>query len=951
MAGILHQHLTVPAMGAGYCEEMSVLPSAFCIVLLQPVFSGIVVSAVLFRSLKVRVLVALLLLLSASLTAQTGTVTGSVTDRRTGSPLSGVAVYIDGHDTGIRTGVDGSFSIGAASGECVLVFRLPGYRQSVQDINISGDRIDDIGKIVLVPVNEVRRDAATLIVNDISDDGGPVTQGYQAVLSPSADIFQLTAAYTFKPFGFRQRGYDNSYTAVMINGFLIKDVKTGDPLWDDWDGLGDVMQNAVVTDSPEATGYMFEPAGGLVSIITNASQYRTGMKMVYSLSNRSFNNRASLTWSSDELPRNWSVTGSASRRWSQSGFVEGTFLDAWSVFVTAEKKINAFHAVNITALDAIYARGVNGAATREVYDLAGSNYYNPYWGYQNGRPRNSKIRSANKPLLTITHTWDINNDTRLKTTAGYWSGKKGSTALAWYDAPDPRPDYYEYLPSYFLSDHDRDRITALWNDPMVSHIDWYHFYFANSKNRTTVDDADGVLGNAIEGIRSKYIVAERHDDLKQLQLNTVFSHDSHNGYKLTGGTMLNIVRGFDYNIVKDLLGGYFWLDVDQVAERFYPDNPMIIQNDLNVYNNIVVKGEVFGHSYISYSNQATVWALGEWNPGRMKAWLQGSISLSSLWREGKMQKGLFADDSYGKSARLSFLTWGVKAGGNYRFNGRHYLTFSSMLQTNPPLFNSAFLSPRTRNEILSGIGAETVFSSDAGYTLSLPYLSARITGYYARFLNQSGATSVYHDILRSFRNYSMTGIDKEHTGIELGVEWYVTRALSVNTVAAIGRFVWKDNPSLTITTDNSIEVVRSDEVRLKGFSVDGTPQTALAFGVDYDPGNSWRAGITASCFDRNFAGFNPAARISDLPGHYPWQSAPVKLPRAFLLDASLGKLWHIKRYYLDASANLGNLTNRTGFPVSGFEQYGDDTGSTAIRDLKLYYYFGFNFFVNISIRF
>lgn len=114
----------------------------------------------------------------------------------------------------------------------------------------------------------------------------------------------------------------------------------------------------------------------------------------------------------------------------------------------------------------MYRRGVAGGSTQEVYDLAGDNFYNPYWGYQNGEVRSSRVRSSNKPLFTLAHFWNPSEKLDIQTTAGYWFGKGGYTALNWYDVLDPRPDYYRKLPSYFTEESDKNQIIGSWqNNP------------------------------------------------------------------------------------------------------------------------------------------------------------------------------------------------------------------------------------------------------------------------------------------------------------------------------------------------------------------------------------------------------------------------------------------------------------------------------------------------------
>ena len=46
------------------------------------------------------------------------------------------------------------------------------------------------------------------------------------------------------------------------------------------------------------------------------------------------------TWSTGEMQNGWSLSLSGSRRWGNSGYVEGTFYDAWAYFLSEEKKFN-----------------------------------------------------------------------------------------------------------------------------------------------------------------------------------------------------------------------------------------------------------------------------------------------------------------------------------------------------------------------------------------------------------------------------------------------------------------------------------------------------------------------------------------------------------------------------------------------------------------------------------
>jgi hypothetical protein len=894
-------------------------------------------------------LILIMLLFPVFLIARQGGVKGIVTGTGENNRLAGVRITDPNQNLFAITGDDGEFEFAAPPGEIILHFSLDGYRDLVLHVRVSQDETTDLGVITLAVREDFRTSLPTLSLADTDAEDGPESQAILGLLSSSTDIFVSTSAYTFGSARFLIRGYDARYSDVWINGFLVNDPESDMPIWSNWGGLNDVMRNTVITSGPVPDGHSFEPVGGMSRVITDASAYRKGTKAVYSLSNRTYRNRLMLTYSTGLLENNWAFTGSYSRRWSQEGYLEGTFYDAHSLFFAAEKKINEQHSLNFTALDAIYSRGVGGGSTQEAYDLAGSNYYNPYWGYQEDGKRNSRVRSSNKPLLTLAHNWDLNNRTNIRSTAGYWFGKGGYTALNWQDAEDPKPDYWRKLPSFYSDPADRERVAETWSDPSVSQINWLGLYQANWNNLVMVQDADGIPGNTLTGYRSKYIVEDRRNDISQFQFNSRVSHEA-GKLALNGGLFADIYHGKNFNVVEDLLGGEFWVDIDQFAERDFPDDPDAIQNDLNNPNRIVRVGDVYNHNYSARQNRFSAWTLATYSTNRLSLYVGGNVANTSIWRDGHTRKGLFPDNSYGKSEVLNFTTYGFKTGGEFKLTGRHIFRLNGYLSTEPPTFRSSFLSPRTRNTVTPDLSTERIYSADVSYFLRLPSVTGRITAYYTRFENLTEVASFYHDELRSFVNHSMTGIDRENYGIEYGAEFKLGPAISLNTVAALGQYLWVNNPNIIITRDNNSEILRSDEVWVKYFRLNGTPQTALAAGLEYNSSRYWWAGITGSYYDHIYIDFNPVSRTQDENGYYPYWKVMERQPAGFLLDAFIGKSWLVNNVYVNLSFNLSNLTNNTRFITGGFEQYRFNPSNPDQFPPKYYYYYGFNYFINLSVR-
>ncbi len=879
---------------------------------------------------------------------QDATISGVVKNIDTGIGMADVSVSAENTDIKTITDETGKYSLTLTGGKnYTLIFELAGFTTLRKDISLHANENLPMEEVSLAVLSHSQQDIPTISFTESGSENSLESQSIHGLLNSSKDVFVSTAAYTFGTARFRIRGYDSDQSAVIINGFVTNEIESGRPYWSNWGGMNDVMRNNVITTDPSPQGKIFEPLGGVTDIITRASEFRPGTKITYSSSNRTYRNRLMLTHSTGLMDNNWAFTFSYSRRWSDEGYVDATFYDANSFFASIEKKFNKKHSLNFTFLNALYKRGVGGAAVQEVYDMVDNNYYNPYWGYQNGEKRNSRVRSGNKPLFTLNHIWDISESTSIKTTVGYWFGKSGYTALNWQDVTDPRPDYYRYLPSYYTDQADKDRITEAWQtDTDVSQINWEHFYDTNRKNLYQVENAYGIEGNTIEGNRSKYIVEDRRNDISQLQFNTVIDHEFNNGFKMTGGLNINAYRGESFNVVDDLLGGDYWFDVDKFADRDFPGNTDVIQSDLNNPNNVVKEGDIFGHYYRSWFRDVGGWAIANYNGSKYSAYFGGDLKYTTFWREGMFKKGLFPENSYGDSEKQIFTTFGLKAGGEYRITGRHIFNTNLTYGTRPPLFRNSFVSPRTRNDIVPNLSEETYYSADISYNYRSPALVARFTGYYSRIDDMVKNMNFYHEELNTFVNYSMTGIDKEYKGLEFGATYKMTATISLNVAAGIGRYLYKSDPLVTITQDNSQEILETGEVYASNFRLAGTPLTAVSVGIKYNSPKYWWIGINGSYFDDIYIDFNPVPRSS-----YLFWSEPERQSAAFIMDAFVGKSWRYRGSYISLSANFSNITNNTSFITGGYEQLRFNPLRQELHQPKYYYAYGFNYFINLSVSF
>ncbi|MCD4746538.1 MAG: TonB-dependent receptor plug domain-containing protein, partial [Bacteroidales bacterium] len=789
------------------------------------------------------------------------------------------------------------------------------------------------------------------------------SQDISGLLQSSRDIFVSTAGYTFGSTRFKIRGYNSENTSILINGISVNDMETGRAYWSTWGGLNDATRNKEIITGIADSRYAFGGVGGVTNIITRASSYRQGVKFTYSLCNRSYRDRIMFTAATGLMENNWAVTVSGSRRWANEGYVEGTFYDAWAYFLSVEKKINDKHSIGFIGFGAPSKRGKPGVSTQEAYDLAGTNYYNPYWGYQAGEKRNARVNNYHKPWFILSHYWDFNEKTSLTSSVFYSFGRGGSTALNWYDAPDPRPDYYKNLPSYYYDDpeyiEEYQEAVNNWQTKEGRQLQWNDFYFANRKNLYSVVNPNGVEGDTLIGNLANYSVEERRNDHKQIGLNLLFNKELNEHIDISSGLYLTEYKGFRYKEMNDLLGGEFWLDIDKFADGVSID-PTLEQNDLNHPNRIIEVGDKFGYDYTANINKYKFFAQGDFTYNKIDFYLGLSLSATNFWRTGHMRNGKFPESSYGNSEKQIFNNYGFKGGLTYKITGRNFITVNTAYLTLPPSFRTAYISPRTRDQVVDDLKSEKILSGDINYIFRSPIIKSRLTFYYTEFNDQTWSRSFYHDELHSFVNYMMTSLDKRHIGTEIGIEAKISPTVTLTGVFAKGENIYNSRPKVTIAQDNDAELLAENRiVYLENYKVGGMPQSAASLGIKYNSPKYWYAGINVNYFDDIYIDINPDRRTAEAVANYEPTYPPnwdeildqEKLSGDYTVDFFGGKSWKINDYFIALNLSANNVLNNQDFAFGGFEQLRFDSEETNKFPPKYFYLYGTTYYINLSFRF
>ena len=728
------------------------------------------------------------------------------------------------------------------------------------------------------------------------DDEADASQAVASIVAKN-DPFLNEVGFRFSPMRFRVRAYDNRYAQTYMNGLLLNDVEMGRFNYASLGGLNDATRNREGVDAYDFANFGVVGIGGGQSYNTRASQFAAGNKLSFSAANRNYVGRVLFTHASGLNENGWAYAASVGYRGATRGYIEGTFYNSAAYFFAVEKRFNTNHALSLLTYGAPTERGQQGASTEEAYWLANSHYYNPNWGYQNGKVRNSRVVNAFSPTTLLTWDWENDKHTsRLTTSLGHTYNMYSSTAIGWNgNAADPRPDYYKNLPSSVgnvwkdsraasaTSEHNVEDEAFLYDQWQLLHnrwtsskaarqMNWDEMYFVNQQQNALGGDA-------------LYYQERRHNDQNVLALSSTFNHTLDSRQKVALGVQLNSTQGMHYKTMADLLGGTRYIDIDKFAVNDYGAQSPEAQNDLRQPNRQIKKGDRFGYDYNINVRKANLWGQYQYTTLHWTLHLSGNLESTTMGRDGFMENGRYQNNSYGKSGLAQFVSGGGKAEIAYSLTRNHRFALGLGANSQAPLARNAFVAPRAQNNFVDHLTNEDIYDADLSYAFRFGDVVGKVSGYYARFGRQVEQSAFYNDQRSTFTYLTMSGVSKVHYGLETAIDWQATSRLSFLLLASVGDARYTNNPFAQVSYEgmNPAELQKLNavvnpvtkqpmplRVIAKNMRVGSTPLTALSFGAKYSLGQ-WFFEASANYYDRVYVDFSPYRRLNSTyagDGHF-----------------------------------------------------------------------------------
>ena len=873
-------------------------------------------------------------------------------------PLPNVLVFLEGTQVSILSDLNGVFRLEPlAKGDYILNISLAYFVLKRVPIAIENTALD-LGRIYMERDITIEQTDNLIALTDSELLDDEISSSSAGLLQATRDVFLNRAAFDFGQAFFRVRGYDAQNGMVLLNGIPMNKFYNGRPQWNNWGGLNDATRNQQFTHGLQPSSYNFGGILGTTNIDTRPSGLRSGTRLSSSASNRTYAGRLMVTHTSGLKKNGLAYSISASRRWAKEGYIDGTLYDAYSVFGALEYRFNKTHSINFTGILASNRRGRSSALTAEVFELVGKQY-NPYWGEQNGKIRNSRERKIAEPILMLNHYYKSDHF-NFNTAVSYQFGTNTRSRLGYYNAPNPDPTYYRYLPSFYVNSPIGANFisanTAKEGFLKNPQLNWNRVYQANTNEKAS------------------YVLYDDIANDKQLSANIIANIKVNDALTCDFGLTSKWLLSNNFAKIKDLMGADFHEDIDPFSNT---------RNDING-DTSKVSHDIFNYHYEYNTSQFEAFAQIGYNHKKWNTSISANYSGTSYQRKGRFQNERFLETSLGKSEQVSFSNYGLKGSFTYKLNGRHWVITNGVYLNRPPVLQNVFINPRENNQVVPHIQSEKVSSIDVNYYLRLPKLTGRFTGYYTRFQEVTDINFFFVEsgLGSDFVQEVVSDLDKLHKGLELGLEYQLSSAVKLTAVAAIGKYIYANDPSIAINFDtagaeeeliNLEGTIDLGTANIKDYKLAQGPQQAFALGINYRDPKYWWVGATTNYLANNYANISTITRTQsfylDPDTGLPFPEATAENVNRFLVQKPLddfyllnlvgGKSWLKKGKYISIFASVNNVFD-ANFRTGGYEQsrngnFGqlqqDNRSGTPSFAPKYWYGYGRTYFLNVAYSF
>ncbi|MBE7645296.1 TonB-dependent receptor domain-containing protein [Tenacibaculum finnmarkense] len=889
---------------------------------------------------------------------------GKVVDEM-GEPLPGAGVIVKGTANGTATDFDGNFKLSAKSKSGVVVVSFIGYVNQkiaytaskgnlgtiklapsnvLDEIIISGKGILDIAKERETPVA-----VSTIRASEIQEKMG--NQEFPEILKATPSVYATKSSGGFGDSRINVRGFDQTNTAIIINGQPVNDMENGKVYWSNYSGLQDVASGIQIQRGLGASKLAVPSVGGTINVITKAADKKEGGFAKFSSANDNYF-KSVVGYNTGLSEKGWAFSALFGS-WQGDGYVDGTKGEGNTYFLALGYKPSDEHSFNFSITGSSQWHNQRSTSLTLEDQLNFGTKYNADWGYLNGKEYSFRRNFYNKPIASLNWDWDINENLALSTVAyGSW-GRGGGT--------NSRGRNYEIYP-YKKSISDdvlnpkgnqldfRNPTTGLINfDGIVAHNQGITPYTGDNKLYKGLRIGTNNKYSKVDGIRDN--ISIRRAGINSHDWYGVISnlkYDITEELSLGFGVDYRSYIGYHYNVVNDLLGLDGYLSVGNKNK-----NTTFNDKDKPVYGVFVSGGSeaspfsnIVDSPKIRFYNIGKVGWLGangilEYKNDEVSAVLQGGLSNQKYQRID-----YFAyTEADSESEKENILGGYVKGGLNYNINEEHNVFANAGLIKRQPKFAAVF--PNYSNNVTEDLKNETISSYELGYGFKSELVTASVNLYRTSWKDRWLSKGVDLEAgLKGTANFE--GIEQLHSGAELELTVRPMDKLKVKGSFSYGDWIYKDNVRAKVFDDNQ-QLIGESTLYLKDVKVGDAAQMTASLGFSYKIVENFKVDADWNYAGNLYGDFSPIDDTFEIPEN----EGALKLPSYNLFDAGVSyKVNFDDKYSLSFRVNMNNVFDTKYISESKTNIHAkDDSELYDGIDTRNQVWFGFGRTWNASVRF
>ncbi len=313
--------------------------------------------------------------MSATIYAQNGTISGTISDKTTGETLIGATVLYE-EGKGVVTDIDGKYSIELPYGTYSISVSYVNYDPIVQEITLDKSFVNLDFAMSTTTLREIEVVADMAVQNEtpvaftnikparISEELG--TNDVPMLLTTTPGVYVTPAGGSDGGARISIRGFQQRNISVMIDGIPINNMDDGRVFWSNTYGLDAVLANLQVQRGLTSSKLALPAIGGTINYITKSIENEENFFVQQSYG--SYNTlRTTIGYNSGRLKNGWGFSIAGSAR-TGDGFYEAMFKEEYFYYGKVQKDFGN-HIVSFTASGAPIRQGIRASKNKiVVYD-------------------------------------------------------------------------------------------------------------------------------------------------------------------------------------------------------------------------------------------------------------------------------------------------------------------------------------------------------------------------------------------------------------------------------------------------------------------------------------------------------------------------------------------------------------------------------------------------------